>query len=80
MKIYVTKNDIAHGIPRNSGQCPIARSMRRRFPRRFITVGPCVAMVGFRMAVLPTVARSFIFRFDLRPTRQKPIVFTLDLQ
>lgn len=78
MRIYVTKDDIKKGVPGSSGQCPIARSLQRRFgPFDFVSVGPRGGLVGTRFFGLPERAQKFVSGFDRRPTRQKPFHFTL---
>ena len=79
MRIYVTKDDIAHGIPCNSGKCPIARSLQRRFPNSFISVSNDGVYVDRVVFLLPARAKRFIRRFDFRPNRQKPFSFVLEL-
>lgn len=80
MRIYVTKHDIANGRQCNSGKCPVARSLQRRFPRRFVSVGPLGGMVGAHTHVLwPKAVQKFIKRFDYRPLTARPFSFTLDI-
>jgi len=80
MRIYVTKDDIAHGIPCNSGKCPIALSLIRRFPKSFVTVGSTgVCIAESYHLPLPPVAVRFIQNFDSRPGKQKPFSFTLEV-
>jgi hypothetical protein len=79
MRIYVTKDDIAHGRPCSAGRCPIARSLIRRFPRSFISVGPHGVTVEDLCIPLPAEAQRFIQKFDHNHSNQKPFSFTLSL-
>ena len=78
MKIYVTKSDIKEGIQCSSGQCPIARSLQRRFPGRHVSVGAHGGAVGGRIFPLPPSAQRFIVRFDVG-RKMRPFSFTLPL-
>lgn len=77
MRIYVTKDDIAQGQPCNSGKCPIARSLRRRFPKAFVSVGPKGCMLGETLLELPKAAQRFVNRFDSNPASARPFYFSL---
>lgn len=78
MRIYVTKADIKAGNPCNSAKCPVARSLQRRFPTRFVSVGPNGGMIGYSSYILWSPAvRRFIQRFDYSNRKVKPFSFTL---
>jgi hypothetical protein len=78
MRIYITKADIRNGRPCSACKCPLARSLQRRFPRRFVTVGPRGGMVGHKILLWTKGVRNFISRFDgLKSV--KPFSFNLDL-
>lgn len=76
MRIYVTKDDIAHGKPCNAGKCPIARALQRRFPKAFVSVGPWGMTLEDSLLEIPTSARNFIARFDAKQT-VRPFSFKL---
>lgn len=77
MRIYVTAHDIKNGRQCNSGKCPVARSLQRRFPQSFVTVGPRGGMVGRTMLVWPRKVCEFIQTFDYNPRKAKPFSFDL---
>lgn len=68
MRIYVTKDDIRNGRCCNAGKCPVARSLKRRFKKVFVSVGPWGIMLGDNILEIPASARRFIRRFDRRET------------
>jgi len=78
MRIYVTKSDIAHGRPCSACKCPLARSLKRRFPRSCVTVGPRGGMVGHKILLWSNKVRVFISRFDDLKCVE-PFCFTIDL-
>ena len=80
MKIYVTKQDIKNGRQCNAGKCPVARSLQRRFPRRFISVGPRGGTIGSNTYVMwPEPVQRFIHNFDYTLLKAKPFSFVLEL-
>ena len=76
MRIYVTKDDIKKGESCHAGKCPIARSLKRRFKKTFVSVGPWGMMLGDAILEFPMSARHFIRRFDNNQT-VRPFSFKL---
>ena len=76
--IKVTQEDIDKATPASCCYCPIARALRRAFPRRRVAVGPIFITVGRERAYPPVKACEFITAFDSGRT-VKPFSFKLDL-
>jgi len=76
MRIYVTKDDIKKGESCHAGKCPIARSLKRRFPKTFVSVGPWGMMLRDAILELPMSVRHFIRKFD---SQQKVNPFSFKL-
>lgn len=68
--IYVSEDDIEHGIRNNCYRCPIARAIKRQFPGNpFVVVRNDYCFVDFRKGSsftfnLLSIAKYFINNFD----------------
>lgn len=67
--VKVKSSDIKQGVRLDSTKCPIARSLRRIFPKRGVSVYGAEAYVkahngDTRAFLLPYDARNFIDAFD----------------
>jgi hypothetical protein len=54
VNLYISKRDIETGEGNNSEECPIAQSLKRKFPETSVSVAPTRAKVGnvyFRLGV-----------------------------
>lgn len=79
MKIYVTKSDIKRGRQCDSGKCPVAISLQRRFPKKFVSVGPRGGMIGQTPLSWPAEVTAFVLKFDCHPSNVKPFSFTINV-
>lgn len=65
MKVTVTEEDIALGLPNNRWQCPIACAIKRsKKDVSIVSVSTLDMRVNNHWYILPSVARSFIRQFD----------------
>lgn len=80
MRIYVTKEDIKNGKKKISNFCPVALSLKRRFPKRTIHVGISICCIGkFKRIELPNKASNFICKFD-QDISTEPFSFNLKVE
>lgn len=77
MRIYVTQNDIEHGIQRSPTLCPIALALKRR-KVRFESVDTDGIRLITRKIPIPEHASWFIDSFDQEDT-VRPFSFTIKL-
>ena len=82
MRICVTQEDIANGIPLDSGHCPIALAVLRACPALNpddIAVDQFEVEIGeFGRVPLPDICNDFVSTFD-DGRKVVPIEFDLDL-
>lgn len=79
--IRVTRENIWHGSPRDSENCPIALQLKELFPNYRIVVDGITAHVGQYYCKLPKVAQDFTESIDLHPYLRffkKPFEFSLE--
>lgn len=79
MLINVTARDIKFGIAVHGSRCPIARAIRRHFPKTDIAVSQTRFWVGSTPHHLPEAATRFIRDFD-HGWEVSPFQFTVDEQ
>lgn len=81
MRLIVTTEDIAQGVPHSAGRCPIARALKRR-GLLAVSVGRKGAYLGYPYyagAMLSPRATAFIERFD-QGEPVDPLTFVLHWQ
>lgn len=76
--ISVIQDDIENGIKCNSGECPIALAVRRRFITADISVSLVKLRINDTTYRLPQEAMRFINKFDLTNNTVKPFQFTIN--
>jgi hypothetical protein len=79
MKIEVTADDIAEGVPEDGIGCPIACALNRLTGDRYEVDYEEVTTPDGRVIDLPPEARAFIRRFD-RGDEVAPFTFELPLE
>lgn len=82
MKIKVTQEDIAKGIPEDEGSCPVALALKHAGMMDVeVSLERAEAWYGRRLfnVELPSKARRFIKRFDAGKL-VKPFSFTLNIK
>lgn len=81
MRIQVTKEDVAAGLPVDAFSCPVALALRRAFPRLDVGVGHNTLHVGRSRLILPPRAQRFVGNFDMTMPWPwvRPFSFDLDL-
>ena len=78
MRIEVTQEDIARGLPRAVDACPVALAVKRAFLLSRTSVGSTAFTgPGGRRFALPAEATEFIRAFDKKLPVQ-PIAFDVD--
>jgi hypothetical protein len=79
LTISVTQEDIDNGVSFSVCDCPVARAVRRKFPKARVSVGVYTLTITARGRVrsyyLPREAIRFISVFDCRGNVE-PITFT----
>ena len=74
--VAITARDIANGRRRSSDSCPLALSLKRRYPDAAIDVTYDAVMVGDRELSLPGQAALFMGAFDAgRPVKPTMLFF-----
>ena len=84
MRLVVTQTDIDLALKNSSCNCPIAKSMQRRFPNkavevfhRFLTLGDFSSSIIQKTCWnIPPRAKNFINQFDIGK-KVKPFHFTI---
>lgn len=79
MLINVTARDIKLGTRRNFTSCPIARAIRRRFPRRPLKVYTWWIEIGLRTVSNTPQLTRFVNAFD-NGRRVRPFKFDLPIK
>lgn len=78
--IEVTLDDIWFGEPKSAANCPIARSLKRQFPKACVSVFYDYAHIGSHYARMPKAASKFVLSYDTSMLRRfkRPFTFSLE--
>lgn len=64
MKIDVIAEDIDCGIRLDSEECPVAHGLKRKFPKKFVSVAFDEILIGERSFSPPREVARFVKNFD----------------